>query len=145
GRKELGHWERARHHAREVVRRVLIRSDRAEQLLLLGWRRLERGDLTRELEHRHRAFVALLLVVGHRVVEAAGPGEGLVERVDEELDLMKRVGDAERGDRVLVVSGVADERPPGPVRLAEEVLELTGAREARLASRRAHALGEPGN
>ena len=110
--------------------------------LHLGRRRLHRGELARELEHRHRRFVTLLLVVLHRVVERPVALERLIERVDEELDVVERVGDAERGERVLVEPRVADERPARAVGLAEVVRQVTGTREALLALRATDALGE---
>ena len=48
---------------------------------------------------------------------------------------MERVGDAERGERVLVVAGVAHERPAGAVGLAEEVRQIARAGEACFALR----------
>ena len=60
-----------------------------------------------------------------------------------QLGVAERVADALRGDRILVVAGVADERPAGSVRLAEEVGH-GAAVEALLAGRAADPLGELG-
>ena len=85
----------------------------------------------------------MLLVVGHRVVERAPAAERLVEGGGAQLGVAERVADPLRGDRVLGVAGVADERPARAVRLAEEVA-AGAAGEPLLACRAANALGELG-
>ena len=61
------------------------------------------------------------LVRGELLVEVPPPGQHPAERRRAQLRVAERVADALGGDRVLVVPGVADERPARPVRLAEEV------------------------
>ena len=65
-------------------------------------------------EVRDRRVVAALLVVVQRVADRASSGETVVERIDEQLHVAERVTQAERENRILVQSGVADERPSGP-------------------------------
>jgi hypothetical protein len=85
-----------------------------EELLHLRRRRLERGELGRELVDRSDPSVASLVVLGHRLVVRPGPGEELVHRVGAQLGVGERVGDAPGGDRVAAVAGVAGQRPAGP-------------------------------
>ncbi len=62
-----------------------------------------------------------LLIPLHGVLVAPGAGERLVDRGRVRLGAAKRVSDALCGNRVLGVRGIADERPPGAVRLSDEV------------------------
>ena len=71
--EELGRRRHARVDARESVHRLLVPVHRAEQLLHLGRRRLERRELAGELEHRQHVRVARRLVFAHRVVERRCP------------------------------------------------------------------------
>ena len=75
----------------EAVHRLLVAVHRAEQLLHLGRRRLERRELARELVHRQHVLVAGRLVLGHRVVERARARERLVERGGAQLGVAERV------------------------------------------------------
>jgi hypothetical protein len=64
-------------------------------------------------------LVARGLIVGHRLLEGAPAGIGLVQRPDAQLGVPEGVLDPLRRDEVLVVSGVAHQRPPRPEGLAE--------------------------
>ena len=55
------------------------------------------------------------------------PCLAIVERVGKEVDVTKRVADAERETGILVAAGIADERPAWPVRLAVEVRQIARA------------------
>ncbi len=63
---------------------------------------------------------------------------------DEELGVAEGVGDALRRERVLVVAGVADQRPARAVRPAEEEGQVAGALEGLGPPAGAHALGQRG-
>jgi hypothetical protein len=69
---------------------------------------------------RQRLLVARLLPRRHRVVVGPASGERVVEGRRSGLGVAERVGDPEGGERILVVAGVADERPTGAEGLAEE-------------------------
>jgi hypothetical protein len=88
-------------------------------------------EVHRPLEVERRLLVAALLVRRERL---AG-----VDRVGEHLGVAERVADAEGEDRILVVAGVADERPAVAVRAPIEVREPSGAAEAVGARRGLHA------
>src|SRR5437660_745591 len=98
--------------------------------LLLGRRRCECGKLPRELVQRSRLLVARALVAGECLVEPSRAAEACVECVREELCVAKRIAYPLRRDRVLVVSGVADERPSGAVWLAVPERQVGDAIEA---------------
>src|SRR5262245_41318614 len=85
--------------------------------------------------------VAGLLKLRHRLLEGTHTAERLVERGGAQLGVAERVADALRGDGVLVVAGVADERPSPAERLAEEVRNRP-AGESLLALRATHARRE---
>ena len=97
-----------------------------------GGGRLDLREVAGELVDRQRLLVPGALVVGHRVVVGASLGERVVEGRRHRLGVTERVGDPERRDRVLVVAGVADERPPRAVGLEEEARQVARAHEARL-------------
>ena len=82
---------------------------------------------------------ALILAASPR--RRCAPGERVVERGGAQLGVAEGVVDALRGDEVLVVAGVADQRPAGAEGLAE-VVRHRRADEALLALGRAHAVGE---
>ena len=90
-------------------------------------------------------MVARLLVGGHRVLVRAAPGGDVVQGGGQQLGIAERVVDPHRRDRVLVVAGVADERPARAVRLAEPPRQLRRADELRLAPGAVHPLGELGD
>ena len=83
-------------------------AERREQLLHQRRGRLQAREVDRALEAVGGLLVASLLVQGEVL---AG-----VDRVGEQLGVAERVGDAEGDDRVLVVAGVADQRPAVAVR-----------------------------
>src|SRR5262245_56628133 len=122
----FGEEVRRRHHrrvdAREGVHRVLVALRGTQDLHQLGRRGLEGRELGGELESRERVLVAPRLVAAHLGVEGAPAGKDRVQRGDAELDAEEGVGDPERGDEVLVVAGIPDQRPAGTERLPEEVL-----------------------
>jgi hypothetical protein len=74
----------------------------------------------------------------------ARAGEPGVDRGGEQLRVAEGVADAEVEDRVLVVTGVADERPAGSIRAAVEVRQHAGLAEAVSALGRAGARSESG-
>jgi hypothetical protein len=111
GPKNSGRRKRAGHDAHEAVHRLLVAVHRPDELLHLGRRGLDLRELVGELVDRQRLLVPRPLIVGHRIVVGAAPREGVVERGRHRLCVAEGVGDPERGDRVLVVAGVADERP----------------------------------
>ena len=78
------------------------------------------GQAARELVHRQGGSVAGLLVAGQLGGEVTV--EAAVDGVGEEVGVPEGVGHPLRGDRVLVVAGVADEGPAGAAGLAEEPL-----------------------
>ena len=145
GREELGRRERGRHDAHEVVHRGLVALHRGDQLLQVGRRRLELREVAGELVERQRLLVALPLVAGQGVLVGPASCEAVVEGRRQQLGVAEGVADPEARDRVLVVAGVADERPAGPVRLAEEARQVARADEARLARGGVDALGELGD
>ena len=63
--------------------------------------------------------------------------------VAQQFGVAEGVGNALGGDRVLVVAGIADERPAGTVRLAEEIRHRRAGKR-RLAFRAAHPFREFG-
>ena len=110
---------------------------RAEERLHLGLGRLERREVGGEPVHRQRLLVAGSLPRAHRVLGA--------ECRRERLRVAERVGDPERRDRVLVVPGVADERPARAERRPELAGHVPGAGEARLPRGRTDPLRELGH
>ena len=68
--------------------------------------------------------VALLLVISQRRVPRRTARQGGVERIREQIDVAEGVANAQREARILVTSGVTDQRPARPVRLAEEVRQI---------------------
>src|SRR5450759_5777914 len=94
---------------------------RAEQLLHLGWRWLQCGELTGEFVHRQHVLVAIALVLAHRFVERASSGEGLVQCDRTAFGVAESVTDSLSRDRIPIVAGVDHTRPTRPVRLAEEI------------------------
>src|SRR6266542_3321642 len=75
---------------------------------------------------------------------STGGGEGLVQGGGAQLGVAEGVADALRGDRVLGVAGIADQRPAAPERLAEEVRHAATG-EPLLAGRGADTLGDLGH
>ncbi len=144
GAKNSGAGQRAGHDAHEAVLRLLVALHRPDELLHLGRRRLELREVAGEFVDGQRLLVPGALVVGHRIVERAALGEGLVEGGGHGLGVAEGIRDPERRDRVLVVAGVSHESPSGPVRLAEVTREVSRAHETRLPLRAFDALGELG-
>ena len=72
----------------------------------------ERRQLRCHLVDGQDVLVPHPLVIAHGFVEGSVAGEDLSEPVGAQFGVPKRVADALRRDEVLVVSGVADQRPP---------------------------------
>ena len=66
-------------------------------------------------------MVAARLISGQRVAERAPPRPAIVQRRGQCLRIDECVADPLRGNRILVVSRVADERPARTERLTEIV------------------------
>src|SRR5437867_6231852 len=96
GREEIGDRDGSRQGTEEAVRVRLVMQQRTEELLHLGWRRLERGQLARQCIARHRSGVALELIVGERLLDWLCAREAGVDRVCQELGVAERVANAER-------------------------------------------------
>ena len=71
----------------------------------------ERGDRLRIVEQRLRQYVAFALIGLER--------SSIQDRAGEQVSVPKCVGYAVSGQRVLEVSGIANQRPTGTVRLPE--------------------------
>ena len=116
--------------AEEVRRGHLVVREGRRRALHLDGRRLEPGELMRELVDGSHVLVAPALVLCERVEHRPAALESLVDGMREQLGVPEGVADALRGDRILVVAGVTDEGPAGAVRPAEEERQVTGAAEA---------------
>ena len=90
----------------------------------------------------HRGVAGDLVAARAAVEVAVEPG---VDRLGEQLGVAERVEHPLGGDRVLVVAGVADERPAGPVRPAEEVVVAAGEPEPLDPLAPGHPRGEAGH
>jgi len=99
------------------------------------------GELGGELVHGQDLLVAGGLVGAHGGIKGAGTGEGLVQGGGAQLGVPEGVMHALGGDEVLVVAGIADQRPARPEGLAEVVRDC-GADEARFAGGGGDPLGE---
>lgn len=120
----------------------LVAGERAEQLLqFLRWR-LERGKLQGELVDRPRSLVSGRLVRRQCFVHRSPLGEAIIDRSRERLGVAERIADPHSADGVLVVGGVAYERPAVAEGPPEEVWRIGGAGEALLAPGGAYALSE---
>ena len=102
---------------------------RAEPHKGRGVELLPASHLERDLVERLGDVVPLPLVLSHRLVQRFTIGETGVDGVDKELDVAEGVGNAEAGAEIAVIASVADERPAGAIRLAEEVGLVGGADE----------------
>ena len=79
-------------------------------------------------------------VRAERVVLGDLAAQRVAEVPGEQLGVAERVGDAVAGDRVAVVAGVADERPPGAGGLEHVVRQPGGGPDRRRDPGAAHAL-----
>jgi DNA-binding CsgD family transcriptional regulator len=143
--------------------------ERGERLDLVGHRRAEpqqqlgdlvvgptvAGDHVDDVPQLARELVAPPLVAAQRGPLVGGPGEHVDEGASEELGVAQGVGDAVGADRVLPVTGIADQRPavtpgaPDVSGLAAERAELTrrlGIAEpgGEVRERRADDIGDHG-
>ena len=82
--------------------------------------------------HRGLVAAALVLTEGRRFGPLAGQAGR--QRIREQLGVAQGVADPQRAGRLLVASGVPDQRPAGPVRLAQEVRQVRGTVDALLTS-----------
>lgn len=73
----------------------------------------ERGDCLRHVEQRLRQRIALVLIG----LECTRPS--IEDRAGQQLRVPECVGYSVSGQRVLEVTGIADQRPTGTVRLPE--------------------------
>src|SRR5688572_6419408 len=72
-----------------------------------------------EFVHRPHAFIPRRFVCGQSIVKDTVTRESSTQRLHERLGVNERVTDALCGDRIPVVAGIADERPPLAIWLAE--------------------------
>ena len=144
GREELRGRDGSREGAEEAVRLFLVAQQGPEELLHLGRRRLQAREVERAAKPPRGELVAALLIAGERRLELLAAREAVVDGSGQELGVAERVRDAEREDRVLVVAGVAHERPAVAEGAAEVVGQPGRATEAVAARGAADALGQPG-
>src|SRR5262249_34992316 len=140
GREELWDGHSSDDGAEEAVGLFLVMPQGGEELLLLGRRRLERGKLAGQLVERHRGLVAPSLIVREGFLQRTTAREPLVTRLDQQLGSAEGVSDPLRGDWVLVIAGIAHQRPAGAIGPAEEVGQVGRAGEALLPLALAHPL-----
>ena len=128
GAEELGDRDGAGDEAEEPGDVLRAGRQGGEQRLhLRGRGRLEVGEAGGQLVHRQDGGVAVGLVAGQLDVEVAA--EAGVDGLGEALGVAEGVEHALGRDRVLVVAGVADQRPAGPGALAEEAVGQAGEPE----------------
>src|SRR5262245_35846495 len=60
-------------------------------------------------------------VLFHRIVKRSRAAEHLVEGADTSFGIVKCVHDALSGNRIFVISRIADEYPAGAIRLSEKI------------------------
>jgi hypothetical protein len=120
----------------------LIVTQGGDELLHLGWGRLEGSELVRELVHRQCCLVPSLFIVGKRLFRwelSAKPG---VKSLGEQFGIAEGVADALRRDRVLMVVGIAHQRPAGVVGFPEEEREVRSAQGTLATFAVAHSFGQ---
>src|SRR6266542_640440 len=91
GREEIGDRDGSRQGTEEAVSVRLVMQQRTEELLHVGWRRLERGQLARQCIARHRSGVASELIVGERLLHWLCAREAAVNRLYQQLAVAERV------------------------------------------------------
>ncbi len=111
----------------KLVRGLLVAAQRREELLHVRWRGFERRKLAREVVDRLRTLIAARLIPGQRVAERTPAAPPIVERRRQCLCVKVGVADALRGDRILVVTGIPDERPTRTKWLTEVVADACRA------------------
>ncbi|HCU50162.1 MAG TPA: hypothetical protein DGG94_10245, partial [Micromonosporaceae bacterium] len=79
--EELRDGDGAGDRAEEAVGVLLIAGERTQQHLHLRRRWLQRGELARELIHRHHRLVAAPFVAAESLVERIAAGEGDIQRL----------------------------------------------------------------
>ena len=113
----------------------LVPMKRAEERLEFGRWRLQPRQLIGEVIQGFDPLVAARLILGERLLECATLGETGIERFGQVLSVDEGVADPLRRDRVLLVAGVADERPARAVGLAEVIRDAGGSDPFLLAFR----------
>ena len=93
-----------------------------------------------ELVKRRHLLVSPPLILGESRIQRLPAGKTGVNGLRQRLGIAEGVADTLCRHRVLVVAGVADERPAGAVRLSEEVGYIAGAYDALFAFPAAYAL-----
>jgi hypothetical protein len=91
---------------------LLIVAQGVEQLPHFGgW--IQGGELICKIVGWQCRLVPPLLIVGERGIERATTADSGVDRVGEQRRVAEGNADALRPDRILVVTGIAYQRPPG--------------------------------
>ena len=135
----LGVEERlARDHAlarhEELPRLLWLVSDRGPDPEHFVARGLEPRGVEVVAEVVRRRLVPAALIIAQRVIERPASRQTIVECLDEQIGVSKGIAHAEREHRILVTAGIANERPPGTVRLPEKIGQVRGALERLLPS-----------
>ena len=114
----------------------------ATRLVISGGRRGQPRHVGGHCVDRPGEGVAPAAEVGQRSSSGPRSAEPVDDRPRQNLGVEERIGHALRGDRVLVVARVAEERPARARRGAEKAVGVAGSDEASDLARRGETVGE---